>query len=245
MRKCRIYTKKGFYHVVIRGVNKQNIFMEDEDRKFFLSLLKKYGKKYEISLHTHTLMDNHAHFLLKDKNKNLSPFMQILTSVYARWFNRKYDRVGHLFQNRFLSEVVEDIVYYMTVFRYILQNPEKAGICKASEYGWSSYQHYKNKSRLIDVDAVLEIFRTRKRLYKFISQKEYNECLDIELRRAEKEQLVIEKIKKLLNSPTTFIHPDLPKEQLDEKLRLLKKSGLPIRVIARLTGVMSWTVARA
>jgi len=245
MRKRRRYSENGLYHVVIRGVNKQNIFLDDNDREFFISLLHKYGKKYGISFHSHTLMDNHAHFLLRDRNHNLSAFIQVVTSVYARFFNKKYDRVGHLFQSRFLSEVIEDIKYYLTVFRYILQNPEKAGICRASQYIWSSYSYYKKKKSLVDVEDILRIFETREKLYKFIEKQGDSECLDIELRPSEKEEYRINKIKKLLHSSSTLIPPDLPKDELKNKLRLLKNSGLSVRVISRLTGIMNSVVARA
>ena len=91
MRKARQKSETGFYHSIIQGVNKQNIFYDDDDRYFFLSLVSKYSIKYDIQIHSYVLLDNHAHLLLHEKQTNpkLSQFMQNITSVYAKNFNQK------------------------------------------------------------------------------------------------------------------------------------------------------------
>ena len=71
MRKRRQYSATGLYHVVIRGVNKQNIFFDDEDRNFFISLLKRYSLKFNIKIHAYCLMDNHVHLQFEDENRNI------------------------------------------------------------------------------------------------------------------------------------------------------------------------------
>lgn len=242
MRTKRKYSPTEMYHVVIRGVNKQNIFFYNEDKRFFLSLMNKYSKKLKVKIHAYCLMENHVHFLLSAKDKNLSSFMQVVTSVYARFFNKKYDRIGHLFQNRFVSEVILDENYYKIVLRYILLNPEKAQICKYSDYKWSSYKQYSKKSFLY-TKLIFSYFRNVLELQKFLNQYSNIECIDIELRRSEKEIYYIEKIKDILKSDSPLIPPDLPINQIKEKVKKLRAAKISIRTISRLTGIMTWIVA--
>ena len=148
----------GFYHIMIRGVNKNIIFREDDDRKLFLRLLYYHKNKLECKIHTYCLMDNHVHLLFEDKESNISDFMRDVTSQYASEFNKKYKRVGHLYQERFKSEVVYDDTYLMRLIRYIHRNPEKAGICKTENYKWSSYKEYMNKPFIIEKEYILSKF---------------------------------------------------------------------------------------
>ena len=153
----------GFYHIMIRGVNKNIIFREDEDRKLFLRLLYYHKNKLECKIHTYCLMDNHVHLLFEDKESNISDFMRDVTSQYASEFNKKYKRVGHLYQERFKSEVVYDDTYLMRLIRYIHRNPEKAGICKTEDYKWSSYKEYMNKPFIIEKEYILSKFDTEEK----------------------------------------------------------------------------------
>lgn len=243
MRKRRQYSPTGSYHIVIRGVNKQNIFFDDDDRNYFLKLIKKYKEKFNIKLRAYCLMNNHVHLSPDDIDKNISKFMQIVESVYARYFNKKYDRIGPLFQGRFASEIITDNLYWQTVIRYILQNPEKAGICNTSEYKWSSYKLYKKTDNLIDRDKILVLFQTIENFYNFVTLSDNTEYLDIELRPSEKEHIKIEKIKKLLNSDSPLIPPDMNINLIKLKVRTLRNAGFSIRTISRLTGIMTWIVA--
>lgn len=245
MRKPRLYSQTGLYHTVSRGVNKQNIFYDDSDKDLFISLLEKYSEKYHIELHNYTLMDNHFHLLIKDPFTKISSFMQTLTSVYARYFNKKYDRIGHLFQNRFLSEPILDDCYYKTVFRYILQNPVKAGLSKNLNYKWSSYNSYKSKNGIITKGIAEKYFDSLEELYKFVNTKSDYECIDIELRPSEKESYLIRRIKEILGSKSPIIQPDLPIEVIKLKVKTLKNAGFSIRTISRITGIITWIVAQA
>lgn len=242
LRTRRKYSPTEMYHIVIRGVNKQNIFFSKEDKIFFLALMYKYSKKLEIKIHAYCLMENHVHFLISAKDKKLSSFMQVLTSVYARFFNKKYDRIGHLFQNRFASEIILDENYYKIVLRYILLNPEKAKICKYSDYKWSSYKQFTRKNSLY-TKLIFSYFKNIVELQKFINQDSNTECIDIELRPSEKEAYYIEKIKNILKSDSPLIPPDLPLNQIKDKVKKLRSAKIPIRTISRLTGIMTWIVA--
>lgn len=245
MRRRRKLSNTGLYHVVIRGVNKQNIFYDKDDKYLFLDLLKKYSKKYEIRIHAYCLMDNHVHILIEDGNKNISIFMQSICSLYARKFNRKYDRIGHLFQERFASEVIETDEYFKTVFRYIIQNPEIAGICKSSEYFWSSYRYYYIKNELIINSKIQSYFENRKTFCKFMDSKSDASCLEIEMRPSEKEYEYISKIKKILGTNNPIINPDIPKNKLIPILRKMKDEGLSVRTISRVTGIGKYLVQNA
>ena len=119
-RKPRKKSESQIYHIILRGNNRQDIFYNDTDRLFMLSRIEKYSEQTNIEIYAYCLMDNHIHLLVGKANPNLSKFVQKLATSYAMYFNRKYDRCGHLFQGRFKSEPVETDEYFQTVFRYIL-----------------------------------------------------------------------------------------------------------------------------
>ena len=104
-------------------------------------------------------MDNHVHILIKEVTEPISLIVKRISGSYVYWFNRKYERWGHLFQERFKSEAVENDAYFLTVLRYIHQNPVKAGITKSvSEFRWSSFHEYVGEPVLTDVDFALNMF---------------------------------------------------------------------------------------
>ena len=157
-RKARNYSEMKVYHIIIRGVDKQNIFYEDRDKYSFLKIMKNTKEKYEYEIYAYCLMDNHVHLVIYDKENQLSKIMQCIEISYVIYFNYKYERVGHLFQNRFLSKKIENQNYLMQVCRYIHQNPLKAGICKTEEYKWSSYDEYVKKDKIINSQMIFQLF---------------------------------------------------------------------------------------
>lgn len=237
MRKPRQYSKTGFYHTYARGNNKQNIFYDDNDRKYFLFLLKKFSKKFNIRIHSYTLMENHFHLQIEDIEENISIFMGTLCSVYARYFNKKYDRIGHLFQARFGSEIINSKTNFIECFRYILQNPEIAGICETNKYEWSSYKLYKDSNSFIFRHLLLEFFNTYEAIEQYLKTITKKRFIDLELRPSEFREFQINKIMKILNRNTPIIPPEWPKEKIMASIRKLRKAGFSIRSIARITGV--------
>ena len=161
-RTARKISKTGFYHIIIRGVNKTEIFVDDEDRKTFLHLLKYYSIGLNCKVYAYCLMDNHVHLLIEDKELKIGELMKNITCVYAGEFNKKYGRVGHLFQDRFKSQNVENQDYLLRLIRYIHRNPEKAGICKTENYRWSSYSEVIYGSKIIDRDFILSTYNDNK-----------------------------------------------------------------------------------
>ena len=121
----------GFHHVVNRGVARGEIYLCREDRETFLNILCKSCDDYKVNVHDYCLMDNHYHLLIETTQENLSLFMRQINSNYAIYFNKKYKRVGHLWQGRYKSWYVFDEDYLYKLFRYIEHNPIKAKMTQA------------------------------------------------------------------------------------------------------------------
>lgn len=137
-RKLRIEAC-GYHHVINRGVAKSDIFLHVKDKEKFLELLGAVCKEYKFNIHAFCLMDNHYHLLIENKKENLSQGMRQLNSQYAAYFNKAYNRSGHLWQGRYNSWYVMDETYLFTLFKYIEANPVKARISsKIGEYQYSS-----------------------------------------------------------------------------------------------------------
>lgn len=140
-RKYRAPKEGGFYHVTNRGNNKQSIFLSRGDGLFFMKYLAEACKSANIRIHAYCLMSNHYHLLIETPEANLSYAVALFQAPYARHFNKKYQRVGHVFQGSFGSQIIEVDEYYLTVVRYIMQNPIRANITKdLSTYEFCSYR---------------------------------------------------------------------------------------------------------
>lgn len=149
-RKSREKSATGIYHVCLRGVNKQRIFEWPEDYEAMYRIIsfvqtKDSGGADAVSpnfyLYAYCLMDNHVHLLIQPSNgQELWQVVKRLNVAYAIHFNNHYERIGHLFQDRFKSEPVEDMDYFYELLRYIHNNPVKAGITKTPDlYPYSSF----------------------------------------------------------------------------------------------------------
>lgn len=145
-RPPRIQFQGAYYHIYNRGVDKQNIFRCDEDRRLFLSLLSETVPRFNVHLYAYCLMDNHYHLFLQTSLPNLSKVLWNLSHQYVQFFNRRHDRVGPLFQSRFKSNIVDVDAYAVTLLRYIHLNPLDAGLAeKPEDFLWSSYCSYTGK----------------------------------------------------------------------------------------------------
>lgn len=153
----------GIYHIIQRGNNFEPIFVDDDDRLYFLHSLKESAQKYKFDVFSFCLMDNHIHILLRLSEKNLSKSMHSLFMRYAKRFTDKYARKGHLFTSRFRSILCANREYFLHLSRYIHVNPVKANICaNPFLYRWSScnlFAEYReaNKS-FVDVNFTLSFF---------------------------------------------------------------------------------------
>ena len=106
-RPLRIDYPGAYYHITARGVGRQNIFFKDADRLIFLEKLGEAVKRWNLGIHGYCLMTNHFHLEIETPDGNLSNSMQWLNQMYAGHVNRTYGRVGHLFQGRFKSALIE------------------------------------------------------------------------------------------------------------------------------------------
>jgi len=143
-RKLRI-SRNGFYHVINRGVARANIYRCMDDFKKFLVIMQEVSEDYNFEIFSFCLMSNHYHLLIKIKKENLSAIMQKINSKYSIYFNKKYNRVGPLWQGRFKSWFVYDENYLKTLVRYIEFNPIKANIAQSiGQYRWAmSFGNFK------------------------------------------------------------------------------------------------------
>ena len=139
MARRQRYNISGYYHVVNRGVGRMAIFLDDKDYGKFMHILQDSRDIHQFSVHAHVLMPNHYHLLLQTGYENLSEAMKQINARYSIFFNKKYNRVGPLWQGRFKSWFVHDESYLRTVIKYIEYNPVKAGICeKLGQFKWAS-----------------------------------------------------------------------------------------------------------
>lgn len=223
---------------MLRGINKQVIFEDEEDNFKFLETLKKYKAISGYKLFAYCLMSNHVHLLLKVEKEDIDLIIKRIASSYVYWYNWKYKRNGHLFQDRFKSEAVEDDSYFLTVVRYIHQNPLKAGVCKSIDgYNFSSYNEYVKKADLVDTDFCLGII-DKEQFVEFNNEYNEDDCLEIEkdnFRLTDDEAREI--IFKISKCRTINQFQNLKIDKRDKYLKLLRNNGLSIRQISRLTGI--------
>ena len=177
-RPLRIEFEGAVYHITSRGNARQAIFLDDEDREQFLSVLASVVERFRWVCHAYCLMDNHYHLLIETPEANLSGGMRQLNGVYTQYFNRIHARVGHLFQGRYKSIVVDKDSYLLELCRYVVLNPVRAGVRRSAvQWKWSSYRAMSGMGRasaFLTVDWVLSQFgkdksRARDRYRKFVA----------------------------------------------------------------------------
>ncbi|MCI9178241.1 MAG: hypothetical protein HFJ28_06850 [Clostridia bacterium] len=161
----------SFFHVIIQGVNKECIFKQNIYKEKYLQFLKEANLKFNIKIIAYCVMDNHVHLLIYTFNiKQLSSFMKQVNENFARYYNYKRERIGHVFRDRFLSEAIYNENYLKNCLVYIHNNPVKAKIVKnCIDYPYSSYQDYLKKQDFIDEKCIELIFHT-----KHLKKEEYD-----------------------------------------------------------------------
>jgi len=176
-RPLRVEYPGAFYHVINHGNSQEKLFNGPGDYQKFLQYLEKASDRFAVIVHTYCLMGNHYHLLLETVEPNLSVTMQWLNVSYATYFNRKYNRKGHLFQGRFKAILIEAEAYLKHLSRYIHLNPVRAQIIDTPEqYQWSSYSAFVGKQKspkFLKIDWLLSNFgsstkRARKNYREFI-----------------------------------------------------------------------------
>ncbi|MGH4118404.1 transposase [Clostridium sp.] len=166
-RRARVKAGDAIYHIMCKSITEVSLFRDDDDKKKYLSLIKKYKELYGVKIYGYCLMDNHAHLLIDVNGADISKVMHGINFSYAMYFNKKYKREGHLFKNRFKSKIIKDNRYLKTVSLYIHNNPKDMSEFKdcPEEYAFSSLGIYIGKKRdhfkIIDYDFVMGFFGNR------------------------------------------------------------------------------------
>lgn len=244
-RKQRIKSKTGIYHVMLRGNNRRVIFYDDEDYKYFLTTLKKTKEKSGCEIYSYCLMNNHIHLLIKESSEEIGTIVKRLTVGYVFWYNTKHARTGHLFQGRFRSEPVECDRYLLTVLRYILQNPVKAGIVeKPKDYLWSSYSYFfesKEKNNIIDKNLITSYF-DKKTYIQYMNEKNDDQCLEYTPKIRYTDDQLIKTISEITGIPNVE-NITASTDNIDNIIRTIKiTTGASNRQISRIIDISRWKI---
>lgn len=180
-RKARLDAPGALHHIMVRGINRSDIFLDDQDRSKFLERLGTTVSEATCAVYAWVLMTNHVHILFKSGGKGISAVMRKLLTGYAIYYNKRHRRTGHLFENRYKSIICDEDNYLLALIRYIHLNPMRAGMVKTMEeldrYPWSGHSAVmgKHEHPWMDVDYVLLQFndtvrRSRKAYRQFVQE---------------------------------------------------------------------------
>ena len=179
-RPLRIEYDGALYHVTSRGNEKKPIFKDDADRSVFLDTLHKVNKRYNWICHAYCLMNNHYHLVIETPDGNLSKGMRQLNGVYTQMFNKRHNRVGHVFQGRYKAILIQKEGHLLEVCRYVVLNPVRAkAVNKPEQWKWSSYRATIGEEQphpCLTSEWILGQLSTKKRQ----AEKKYREFVEAE-----------------------------------------------------------------
>lgn len=165
-RPLRIEYDGAVYHVTSRGNERKNIFKDNEDRLLFLDTLKKVNERYNWLCHAYCLMNNHYHLIIETPDGNLSKGMRQLNGVYTQTYDKRHDRVGHVFQGRYKAILIDKESHLLATCRYVVLNPVRAKVTRSpGEWKWSSYRAtagIEKSHPCLNTDWLLGQFATKK-----------------------------------------------------------------------------------
>lgn len=246
-RGSRKESKTGYYHVMARGNNREMIFKKSSEKQYYLEQLQHKVDEGGISLVAYCLMDNHVHVLIYSDLESMTQALKSINIKFASRYNSEYERVGHVFQDRYKSEVINTDGNLINVMRYIHNNPVKAKmVLRAADYKWSSYRAYiGEKDKLIDLKKkkmIVDMFSGSIEEYEqFHLKEETDEFLevkeDLEREREERASKIIGKYCKKYRVKTVIELHESRKIVEEIIIELIKKSNLSHRRIAELTGI--------
>ncbi len=244
-------TVTGFYHVCARGTGKQLIFEGDEDRWEFLELMRECCCEEGVTVIAWCLMGNHVHLVLTDYEDRMSAAMHRLLLTYARRFNKRTGRTGHLFQNRFDRRSLDTDWQVMEAIRSVHANPQEAGIALIERYPWSSFAEYlraydNDMTRgFSDPSCVLELFGSAKAFIAYsLSTPDSGEPALCDMKETEWERHAFaDKMAKSLGVPLNELKTVAPSRR-DRIIFALHDGGYTVREVERYTGISKSTVSR-
>jgi len=253
-RQKRVLSPTHIYHVMVRGNAGRDIFLSDEDRQKLLKIIINKKREDQFILYAYCLMDNHFHLVLEEYKDNISHIMRRINTTYVLYFNKKYQLRGHLFQDRFKSEVVENDAYLLALIRYIHNNPIKAGLITfPQDYQWSSYLSYTDyQKKIVHTEDILKLFsedmaQARSYFIEFSQEQEANYDF-LEYREHNKHKKEFDTYSKVKYFRDRFLKrnqltlnslPDIKNKALREKLiqELKDKSVYSDREIAKFLNI--------
>lgn len=198
-RTQRISFPGALFHVTVRGNNREKIFVEEKDYMRYLKIVKERKDEFGFCLYAYVLMPNHVHLLLQVGEKaDISKIMQAINTAYTKYFTIKYKRVGHLFQGRFHSVLVDKDEYLLVLTLYIHLNPVRAALVSCpSDFKWSSCSNYLkgDSDSFLDFEEVFAILDTDPEE----QRKIYEKLLKIEMSQKERQKYLKERLSNSLN----------------------------------------------
>ncbi|MGD9678354.1 MAG: transposase [Vulcanibacillus sp.] len=244
-RQARKESITNYYHVMLRGINREYIFNTEDQKRKILELIKREEKNNLIGIVAWCIMDNHVHLLLKAKIDDMSKAIKIISLKYAAYYNKSKKRIGPVFGDRYRSENIEDDKYMLGVIRYIHNNPIKSKIIINKEvYEWSSYKCFidNNSNHIIEEHKAFilgffnnkiinfEEFHNQEDVYEYLEIKEDRE----KYRQREGQKIITEYLKEkgIIDAKELKNNPKWICELVEE---LSDKTKLTLRQIARLT----------
>lgn len=244
-RTARRLTEEGYYHVMQRGAGRQAIFEDEDDRLYYLNLLKRKFGRAHIKIHSYCLMDNHTHLLIEDEGMRMSQSMHDIATGYAMRFKGKTGLVGPVFQGRYESVPITSDKQLLTAVRYIHDNPCKAGIGTLANYRWSSFGEYiTGTPDICHIDTILELTGGVEGFYHLSTSGTPNPyCFKHGSRIPEEDCLEVAAATVLpirLGDIKT-----LERKSRDHQLRVLRSAGLTLKQIEMATGIGYGTVHKA
>lgn len=243
-RRARDIANSGMYHVVQRGNGRALVFEDESDMKMLLSLLKRKRCEYGMLVCGWCLMDNHVHLLLCDQASCLSSFLHAVFTAYAVYFNARWGHCGSVFQSRFRSVAINSDGQLLAALRYIHMNPEKAGLCRADSYPWSSHAAYLDGSDLLDAGPVFELLNGAEGYRSwFYGERGQAYCF------REGRKIPVEDELDMARGVLDGVHPAEIKGwhrvERNEALQKLRDSGFTVRQVERMTGVARSVISRS
>jgi len=212
--------EKGFFHIMVQGIKKENIFGKNEYKNKYVYLINMYLKEQNLTIISYCIMNNHAHILIHvDDIEQLTQFMKKLNTTYAVYYNKEQERVGYVFRNRYKSKMIYNRDYLRKCIKYIHMNPVKAGIVEQeSKYRYSSYNQYISKTGIVTERLIEDIFESKENYLKKFLAIDYKEELfkDFESNTLDKQAVKIE-IERFLQKE------EIELEELRKDKRLIKK----------------------
>ena len=241
--RARKRSEGNIYHITARGIGRQVIFEDDSDRARMRDAIASLMPDYSIEVYAWCFMENHIHLLMHALLEDVSAFMRTLQAGYARYFNKRHDRVGTLFQGRFSAKPINTDEQLMSTVSYIHRNPLEMGF--GLDYTWSSYREYVGNPSIASTSFVLDVFDG---VDNFVSFHESGAML-LSVCEVSRIRLSESQAKQVLHEVLGDLNPydvrTLSKEERDGILRRLKKAGLSVRQVERATSIGRNIVSKA